>query len=64
MDEIRRQAREDRLMPGEGGLDLRGLLEALPPQLPISLEVPYAKPMSALQRARLALEKTRLLLQS
>jgi sugar phosphate isomerase/epimerase len=64
MDEIRRQAREDRLMPGEGGLDLRGLLKALAPELPISLEVPYATPMSALQRAKLALEKTRLLLQS
>jgi len=58
MDEIRRQAREDRLMPGKGGLDLRGLLKALPPELPISLEVPYAKPMGAAERARRALELT------
>ena len=64
MDEIRRQAREDRLMPGEGGLDLHALLRALPADRPIALEIPYAKSMSALQRARLALEKTRLFLQS
>ena len=62
MDEIRRQAREDRLMPGEGGLDLAGLLAALPGDLPLSLEIPYAKPMPPLQRARLALAKTKSLL--
>jgi sugar phosphate isomerase/epimerase len=59
MDEIRRQAREDRLMPGEGGLDLRGLLGALPAGLPIGLEIPYAKPMPALERARLALQSAK-----
>ena len=62
MEEIRRQAREDRLMPGEGGLDLRGLLAALPEALPLCLEIPYARPMPPLERARLALEKTRGLL--
>ena len=62
MNEIRRQAREDRLMPGEGGLDLRGLLAALPEDLPLCLEIPYAQPMPALKRARLALSKTRELL--
>ena len=62
MDEIRRQAREDRLMPGEGALDLRGLLAALPGDLPLCLEIPYAKPMPALERAQLALAKTRALL--
>lgn len=64
MQEILRQARSDRLFPGEGELDLRGLLRALPAGLPISLEVPYAKPMSALERARRALDATRALLQS
>ena len=59
MDEIRRQARADRLMPGEGGLDLRGLLGALPPDLPVCLEIPYARPMPPLERARLALAKSR-----
>jgi sugar phosphate isomerase/epimerase len=62
MDEIRRQAREDRLMPGEGGLDLAGLLGALPPNLPMCLEIPYARPMPPLERARLALAKTMALL--
>ena len=62
MDEIRRQAREDRLMPGEGGFDLAGLLAALPRDLPLCLEIPYAKPMAPLERARLALAKTRSLL--
>ena len=57
MEEIRRQAREDRLMPGDGGLDLAGLLAALPPDLPLCLEIPYAKPMPPLERARLALAK-------
>jgi sugar phosphate isomerase/epimerase len=59
MDEIRRQAREDRLFPGEGGLDLRGLLCALPSDLPISLEVPHAGPFDAHERARRALVATR-----
>ena len=65
MQEIVRQARSDRLMPGEGGLDLHGLVRALPGALPLSLEVPYAKPMPALERARRARESTlRLLEQS
>lgn len=33
-------AREARLDPGEGGLDLLGIMRALPEDLPISLEVP------------------------
>jgi len=63
MQEIIRQARSDRLMPGEGGLDLHGLLRALPGALPLSLEVPYAKPMPALERARRARESTLRLLE-
>jgi sugar phosphate isomerase/epimerase len=62
MEEIRRQAREDRLMPGEGELDLAGLLAALPPDLPLCLEIPYAMPMPPLERARLALARTSTLL--
>ena len=63
MQEIIRQARSDRLMPGEGGLDLQGLLRALPADLPLSLEIPYAKPLPPLERARRALESTKRLLQ-
>ena len=62
MQEIMRQARADRLFPGEGGLDLQGLMRALPADLPISVEIPYAKPMRPLERARLALAATRKLL--
>jgi sugar phosphate isomerase/epimerase len=62
MQEIIRQARADRLFPGEGGLDLQGLMRALPPELPISVEIPYAKPMSPLERAQRALAATRKLL--
>jgi len=59
MQEIIRQARGDRLFPGEGGLDLRGLMQALPGDLPISLEIPVAQPMAPNERARRALEATK-----
>lgn len=62
MHEIIRQARSERLFPGEGELDLPGLLRALPADLPISVEVPCAKPMSALERAKRAFAATRTLL--
>jgi sugar phosphate isomerase/epimerase len=62
MQEIIRQARSDRLFPGEGGLDLAGLLRTLPPELSLSLEVPYAKPLPALERARRALAATKAML--
>jgi len=59
MQEILFQARAERLLPGEGGLDLRGLLHALPPWLPISLEIPNRKvaaTVPALERARRAMQ--------
>jgi sugar phosphate isomerase/epimerase len=63
MQELIRQARADRLMPGEGGLDLGRLVRALPAELPLSLEIPYAKPIPALERARRAREATLRLLE-
>lgn len=39
MDEIQRQARYKRLLPGEGSIDLFGMLQALPSDLPLSVEV-------------------------
>jgi len=60
--EIIRQARGDRLFPGEGGLDLRALLAALPPDVPLSLEVPVAKAMPPLERAQRARRATEAIL--
>lgn len=62
IQEIIRQARSDRLFPGEGALELRRLLGALPVDLPLSLEVPVSRPMSPQDRARQALEAMRRLL--
>lgn len=62
MQELIRQARGDRLFPGEGGLNLPGLLAALPEDLPLSLEIPHAGVPDPYERARRALEATRQLL--
>lgn len=40
MAAISEEARFDRCLPGEGGLPLHAFLEALPPGVPLSLEVP------------------------
>jgi sugar phosphate isomerase/epimerase/4-hydroxyphenylpyruvate dioxygenase-like putative hemolysin len=41
-DELIHTARFERLFPGEGGIDVRGILDALPPGLPYALEIPRA----------------------
>jgi sugar phosphate isomerase/epimerase len=49
------QARNERAFPGEGSLDLAGMLRALPPDTPLSLEAPTrhaAAGMTALDRAK------------
>lgn len=61
------QARAERLMPGDGGLDLAGLLRALPPGVPIALEVPMrtlARTVDARERAKRLRAKTHALLES
>jgi sugar phosphate isomerase/epimerase len=61
------QARAERLMPGDGGLDLAGILRAVPADLPIGLEIPMetlAKTVRAVERTRQMLAKTRRLLAS
>lgn len=58
-------ARAERLLPGEGGLDLAGILRAIPADTPISMEIPQAtlaRTMPATTRARRALEATKRLL--
>jgi sugar phosphate isomerase/epimerase len=61
------QARAERLMPGDGGLDLRGILRAVPDDLPLSLEIPMRTltlTLPALERTRQMLAKTRRLLET
>ena len=61
------QARSERLLPGEGGLDLRGILRAVPRDTPISIEIPQealAQTVPAVERARRALVATHRLLES
>lgn len=41
-DQLMAEARTNRLLPGRGGLDLGALIEALPADLPLGLEVPMA----------------------
>lgn len=60
--ELIRQARGDRLPPGEGGLDLKSLLAAVPGHLPLSLEVPMTRPLPPLEKAKLVYRATRDLL--
>lgn len=55
-------ARNERMFPGEGGLDLVSLARAMPPDIVVSLEVPtvtLAKTMDAEARARRALSGAR-----
>ena len=60
-------ARSERLLPGDGGLDLRGILRAVPRDTPVSIEIPQealAKTVAAVERARRALDATHRLLQT
>ena len=65
LDAILAEARAERRFPGDGGLDLAGLLRAVPRHLPLSLEIPtqaLARSLGATERARRALLATRALL--
>jgi sugar phosphate isomerase/epimerase len=55
-------ARNERMFPGEGGIDLVSLARAMPPDIAISIEVPtatLARKVGAEARARRALEGAR-----
>jgi len=59
------QGRAERVMPGDGGLDLAGILRALPSTLPLALEVPMAtlaKTVTAVERVKRISAKTETLL--
>jgi sugar phosphate isomerase/epimerase len=63
MKDILREARAERLFPGEGDCPLAALLERLPAHIPISVEMPAAqKKLSAEDRACAAIEATKRLL--
>ena len=67
METVLHQARAERLMPGDGGLDLARILRALPPGLPLALEIPMqtlAKTVPAIERARRIRAKTEAFLAS
>lgn len=64
-DELLFQAREARLVPGEGGLDLVGMLRALPGSTVVSIETPLqgrARLLPPAERARMLREATLALL--
>jgi sugar phosphate isomerase/epimerase len=63
-EELRRESRTARLLPGEGELPLEALLDALPPDVAISVEAPSARDahLPAAERARRALAATRAVL--
>ncbi|WP_377830829.1 sugar phosphate isomerase/epimerase family protein (plasmid) [Bradyrhizobium lupini] len=57
-------ARCARLLPGDGGIDLRGLVRALPEDIPLSLEIPneeWLPKLGAKEWGRRALRQARLI---
>lgn len=66
MSEIIREAREERQFPGDGEVNLKHLISVLPGDLPLSIEVPTEalrlKGVSALKRAKMAMNCTKQLL--
>lgn len=64
-EELLHTARAERLFPGEGGIDLVSLARAMPPDLPVSLEIPgeeLAQTVGAEERARRAVESAKMIL--
>jgi sugar phosphate isomerase/epimerase len=62
MEAIVAEARTERRFPGDGELDLVGLLRAVPRDIPLSIEAPthaLARTVGATERARRALAATR-----
>lgn len=59
-------ARFERLLPGDGGIPLRALFDAMPADIPISVEIPHAKiinEIGAREWARCALAATKRVLE-
>ena len=65
VEEMIQTAREDRLLPGEGTIDLDGLFATLPNTLPVSIEIPNFNRSNAVGEkawAKAAIDATRELL--
>jgi sugar phosphate isomerase/epimerase len=65
-DALLHAATRERLFPGEGTIDLIGLLRALPTGIPMALEIPretLSRTMAAPQRLQLAVQATRRVLE-
>jgi sugar phosphate isomerase/epimerase len=61
------EARNARLLTGKGGLDVNAIMDALPDDVPLGVEVPLALEfphLSALERAKLTVSETRAFLES
>lgn len=59
-DEMIRVAREDRALPGEGQIDLKGIIARLPAGIPLAIEIPnaaLARTMPHVERMALAKAK-------
>lgn len=66
-DSLLHAAVKERLWPGDGEIDLVGLVRALPPGIPIALEIPtatLARTMGARERVMRAVAATRALLEA
>jgi len=62
LEEARRTMREERLYPGEGGVDIAGILGRLPQSLVCAIELPHRQRMRELGHdrfARTCLERTK-----
>jgi 4-hydroxyphenylpyruvate dioxygenase len=62
VDGIIHTARFERLFPGEGGIDVHGILAALPPGIPYALEIPRATLVAQVggkEHARMAIAAAR-----
>jgi len=62
LEELIYNARVERFLPGEGNIDIAGMLAALPPDLPLSIEIPSEprKPvLGVMEWCRLCVESAR-----
>ena len=54
-EELRHAGRAERLPPGEGGIDIKGIVQHMPPGIPVALEVPMTATAAAIGSEAVAL---------